>query len=75
MQIFSNSRKTEKEGLSLHLLPNELQPSGHSRLSLHLVLLEQHRPDELVNVLALLQLIEFAFDAIVFCLLGLKLLA
>lgn len=59
----------------LHFLANKLQPPIHRRLGLDFILLEQHRPDELINLLAILELLEFACDALVFCLLSFELLA
>ncbi len=41
-----------------HLLVDKLQPAVHSALGIGPVLLEQHGADELVNDLALLQLLK-----------------
>lgn len=50
--------------LSLHFLVDELQPTVHCALSFDLVLLEQDRPDELVDSLIFLQLGKLLFQRI-----------
>lgn len=60
---------------SIHFLLNKLQPAIYSHHSLVFLLLQQDRPDDLVDVGFLIQAGEFAVYALVFLLLRLKLLA
>lgn len=41
-----------------HLIGDEIQTALDCALSLHLILLQQNRSDELVNLLAILELVE-----------------
>lgn len=58
-----------------HLVPDKVEPAVHGALGFDLVLLEQHRADKLVDVLAVLELAELALHAEVLRLLRLELLA
>lgn len=61
--------------INLHFLANKLQPTIYRRLSLDLILLEQGGSDELVDVLAFLELLKLALHTGVLGLLCLELLA
>lgn len=58
----------------LHLLPDEFQATVDGALGLDLVLLQQHGADELVDLLAILELLELALNSQVLRLLCLELL-
>ena len=51
-------RQPPSAALNSHLLVDKLQPAVHSALGIGPVLFEQHRADELVNGLAILQLLK-----------------
>lgn len=61
--------------MDVHFLPDELQAAVDGTFGLDLVLLQEHGPDELVDLLAVLELLELALHAQVLRLLGLELLA